>query len=239
MLSPKAKTGFIYTIQLGCFIKFIPYKWNSKFKQLTPPSSLHRKIFNFHKNLMYSYTLFMVLRLIQASKSPGHFPLQQKILSASWTNAFVITSVGFFQLELRQVEIMHYANRLLALIQRKPKLGKGQVIFLIKNALFYSKTTWLFFQMTTHHHSPKHIKLRNVTKENRSWHMFISLFPLYTNPGVHSLIQYEFPCAPNYVSSAVFPCRTIGENIHIFAEKSPFVVLELYAISMFLYILVL
>lgn len=125
MLSPKAKTGFLCTLQLGCFVKFIPYKWNSNSKLLNPPSPFHVKIFNFHKNLMYSYTLFMVLRLIQASKSSGHFPLQQKILSASWTNAFVITSVGFFQLELRQMEIMHYANRLLALIQGKPKFGKG------------------------------------------------------------------------------------------------------------------
>lgn len=112
MLSPSAKNSLFFTFQLGCFLRLIPYKWNKNLQQFSHSASL--KLFNLHRNLVYSYTTFMVLRLLHASRPTNNFPLQQRILSASWTNAFIITAVGFYQLQFRRTSIMHFANRLLA-----------------------------------------------------------------------------------------------------------------------------
>lgn len=79
-------------------------------------------------------------------------------------------------------------------------------------------------------------RIERKTQKRLSIHVYISLFLLYTNPGVHTLITSQSPCAPHFISSAYFECTRVDENVVSLAEKSPFLVYELYTVSMFLYI---
>lgn len=84
--------------------------------------------------------------------------------------------------------------------------------------------------------SPEIRKIERVSRKRVTWHVYISLFLLYTNPGVHTLITSQSPCAPHFISSSYFDCATVDENVVTILEKVPFLLYELYAISMFLYI---
>ncbi|CAL8124512.1 unnamed protein product [Orchesella dallaii] len=87
----------------------------------------------------------------------------------------------------------------------------------------------------------EHIKmakdLKSMRKEKKrlSWHMYIGILLLVTNPGVHTLITSGSPCAPHFISSCFFECRAVEENVAPLSDKVPFLVFEFYSISLFLF----
>lgn len=213
MLNPLARAGFERMLRFGCFCRFLPYRWNPHSSQLLSPSPTDLNIFKFHKALIYIYTTYMIVRTIQASIFEEYFPLQQRLLSSLWVCGFSITSVGFLQLQLCRVEIMSYGNGLLN------KTGAGALD--LRDTTRYSSIV---------------DKIQEKDSRTLSIHLYIAIFLLLTNPYTHTLITYQSPCSPHFISSLIFWCDSIAETGQSVEAKIPILLFELYVICMFLYI---
>ncbi|CAL8124524.1 unnamed protein product [Orchesella dallaii] len=135
----------------------------------------------------------------------GMLPLQQMLLTSAWIHGYLLTAIGFSQFPGFRHEIMQFGNLVLERIHN-PSAGE-----------------------------PMNMKPTRKERKHLSWHMYIGLFLVITNPALHSMVTEQSPCAPIFISSTFFECRTVSENIVPFVEKAPFLVFELYGVSLFLY----
>lgn len=119
-----AQLGLKQILRIGCFLKLIPYTWDSKNQQLLPAAKIGQFLFQIHKFLTYSYLSHMWFRLIQFYIN-GEFSL----LSFLWAVSNITTFAGFLILDYHPKDAMHFANRLLSntlLETSKEQKGKNK-----------------------------------------------------------------------------------------------------------------
>jgi hypothetical protein len=61
--------------------------------------------------------------------------------------------------------------------------------------------------------------------------MFSGFFLLFVNPGLHAVVLLDTPCAPQYISSLVIPCKWIGDNPGPLYRLLPFLCWEYFSIT--------
>lgn len=102
-------TTFSNFLQIGCTLRFLPYKWNSASNSLVNTNGTNRRIFNFQKNLHLYYTSFMWIRFI-------HCLLLREfsLVGALWCLALSSACLSYITMSLFTEELMHFSNRLLS-----------------------------------------------------------------------------------------------------------------------------
>lgn len=184
-------------LRLGCFLKLIPYRFEVKTNQLTPPSKLGLISYTFHKYITYLYTTFMWIRLVQAYLDKGFSVSLMPIL---WAVTNISVAVGYVMISICKDDIMHFTNRLLT------------------KKLWMKDTEFQEFQRAGH------IQKGNILGR----HMIFNLLLLYINPQMHSILIYNNPCSPNFLTSLYFSCISSSDNKGSFLEKFPFLIFEFY-----------
>ncbi len=206
-----ARSGFRHLLQIGCYTKLLPYSWDHRNNQLAPCSKLSNFIFSIHKNVTFVYTAFNWYSLIYAYVARGEFSL----LNALWAISKVTCFAGFLTFALYKEPLMHLANRLL----------KGTL------------TGISDLDSRFNHQIRK--ELHNIEfEEMKAWtkHIFLNLGLLYTNPQFHSLIVYQNPCAPNFISAWILKCNTPFEDPAPLLDKLPFLLFEFYTTAKWQYV---
>lgn len=205
-----ARSGFRHLLQLGCYTKLLPYSWDHRNNELATCSQFSWLLFSFHKNLTFIYTAFNWYSLIYAYIARGEFSL----LNALWAISKVTCFAGFLTFALYKEALMHLGNRLL----------KG--------------TLTGISNMDNRFHHQIRKELQNIEIENtKAWtkHILMNLLLLYTNPQFHSLIVYQNPCAPNFISAVFFGCNSPFENPAPLLDKLPFLLFEFYTTAKWQY----
>lgn len=209
MFTPKTKLCFDRILRFGCFCRLLPYRWNSS--RLTPSTSCDLRIFKMHRNIVYIYTVFMIVRVVHASLFADPFPIQQRTISCLWMLFLILTSVGFAELQKWTDDIMNFAN---GLISGAPEFLEVKSKYTISIHRIYAEQPikYLSLQMT------------------------VAIFSVLVSPFMHNLMIWQAPCSPNFVSSIIFSCESMGDSGQDAATKFLTNIFEFYITCTFTFV---
>ena len=112
MLSDIAMTAVSHTLSFGCFLKLIPYKWDSINYQLSlPTQKFHMWIFNCHRIFMFILGIIVGIRFLTFVHDKD-VPAAIRVLHLVWVLAYFLTNICFLQFQLKRQEIMYFGNLL-------------------------------------------------------------------------------------------------------------------------------
>ncbi len=120
-------------LQIGCTLRFIPYRWNKITNNLGANDQTNPIVFNCQKNLHLYYTSFMWIRFLQS------LVLREfSLVGALWCLALSSACLSFITMSLYTDELMHFSNRLL----NKNLLSQQAIGMLLLN-IFYPKCLYI------------------------------------------------------------------------------------------------
>lgn len=170
---------------------------------------------------------FSGFRLAQAFTRPG-FPLLLKILNIAWVGGYTLALVAFYQWDVNEKEIMQFGNYLLNYADPANK-EKREEEKAAKNRGAKAKRK---LALPPEEENLQATLRKEEQREERSLglHLLFGLLLFLGNPGVHTTLVNETPCAPHFTSSLAFPCLGYSATGVPFLHKVPFIVIEYYLI---------
>lgn len=79
--------------------------------------------------------------------------------------------------------------------------------------------------------TPMHINQLRIQTKNQTrlgFYLFVGMVLWLLNPGIHSTLVYESPCAPHFTSSLFLPCEGFKDHPIPWLNKVPFILIEYY-----------
>lgn len=151
---------------------------------------------------------FATLRLIQAFVKRD-LPLLLIILNFAWVGGYSLSLICYLQWDSRDTEIRQFGNWLLSYcnpdtVRRYERWGSLRQLTMTNGEVHEQRRTGL--------------------------HLLFGLVLFLGNPGVHTTLVNETPCAPHFTSSLVFECEGYKGDAIPFLHKIPFIFIEYYMI---------
>lgn len=104
----RSTNEFRNLLQIGCFLRFVPYQWNKQMKNLEPASGKNLTFFKFQKNLHLVYTSFMWVQFLHRI-----FLREFSFIGALWCLALSSACLSYITMSMYADELMQFSNQLL------------------------------------------------------------------------------------------------------------------------------
>ena len=205
----KAHACLCLIFRLTCTLKLVPYSWNCKTRRLNKLNWLGWAVFYAIACISPVSCTFMVVRYIQAQNLNP--PTRIRVMNIIWGLAYALIFLCKTQVIIRANEIMAFGNALLE--ERERVLAPEKVLLEEKEA------------------KPKAKEVKDQPVDWISFIIFGGTFLLFVNPPLHTVVLLDTPCAPQYWSSLILPCKWMGDSPVPLIQLTPYLLWEYFAIT--------
>ncbi|XP_035702468.1 uncharacterized protein LOC118433992 [Folsomia candida] len=192
------------------------FSWDEQKRHLRQNKSKSGMVsFYLHFVVILVMNVYCAGRLIQSlSKNGSEFPLLIKILNLIWTGAYTFTSILMMQYQILGKDMMLFANSIL------------------------DQLDWKQHEISARFSSARTSGTSSSAQQPNSGlskQLITAMILLTINPLIHALIVPTAPCAPQFLSSVLLPCKSIGDSDHPLYTQMPFIIQEYYGITVKLF----
>lgn len=120
--SKRPTNTFRNFLKIGCFLRLVPYQWNTQTKNLDVADGINLSLYKIQKNLHLYYTFFMWVRFLHRL-----FLREYSLVGAIWCLALSASCLSYITMSIYTKELLQFANLLLNknLLQRS-EVGRSK-----------------------------------------------------------------------------------------------------------------